>query len=180
MRFKIIHPNRWFIWTLVFLLAAALFLMFAIQMSLLEIQERLGETFAPASLSTADPSYFGWKYLRSDALGISVKYPPSWQVEIEPQGKGTLSLQNPDNYNENISLARTLLKLEPVIRASLKTASEKDILVDGLPGKWLAGADKRDRVLSQIILVHRGGGLYYFAGSGRALEKVIKGIRFLP
>src|SRR3989344_3046875 len=108
--FRVIHPNRWFIWTLILLLIANFILLFFIEKALLEFEQDALETSI---------SYTGnWKTYRSDILGFSVTYPPSWQIEIDPLEEAALMLQNPDNFGENISISVTTPDLESVIRDS--------------------------------------------------------------
>lgn len=159
-----------FIWTLVFLFASSLVLMFWIQSYLLEVEKSVFE----------DQAYLrsGWTTYRSQDLQIAVRYPKSWQIEIDPQDGHTFSLQNPGDFGENISFSRTDPKYESIIRSSLDTISEKSVLIDGNSAQWLTG-NPDDQATSNVILVNHDSNLYYFAGSAKNFEKIIKSVKFL-
>ncbi len=170
--FRVIHPNRYFIWTLVFLLAARLVLMFWIQSYLLEVDRGVFEqqNYLRSSFRT----------YRSQNLGLSVRYPAAWQIEIDPLEADTFALLNPADFGENIAFSRTDPKYEHLIRNSLKIASEKNVTVDGISGTWLLGSDSKDQATSNVILIKRGPDLYYIAGQASQFERIIKSIKFLP
>lgn len=169
--FRVIHPNRWFIWTLVLLIVASFMLLFLIQSYLLELEREILESNS-VSISSS-------KTYRSLSLGLLVKYPRSWQVEVS-QFEPSFSLQNPDDFNENIVFQIGDLKLESVIRDSINIDSEKDIVIDQRPGKWIFGADKRDSATSNLVLLRKADKLYYIGGQARAFEKIIQSVKFLP
>lgn len=177
--FRVIHPNRWFFWTVSLLFIIGLGLLAYIEQSIQELSERSTALTQPASESVSDPSYFGWKVYRSTALGFAVKYPPSWQIEVDPLDSSTINLENPKNFNENIAVSRVSPKLEKLIRDSLAIASETDIVLDSYPGVWIKSRDTSDKATSNVILVKKDGRLYSIAGSARAFEKIIAGFRFL-
>lgn len=169
--FRVIHPNRWFIWTLAFLLGASLILMFFIQSYLLELERGVLE-----QQTRVVP---GWKTYRSQSLGLEVRYPFSWQIEIDPLEAHSFSLLNPGNFGENITFAKTDPKYEPVIKNTLKISSEQRIFIDLSPGTWISGSDLRDKATSNVILIKHSGFLYYIAGQAKQFEKIIKSIKFL-
>ncbi|MDP3741249.1 MAG: hypothetical protein Q8R08_02885 [bacterium] len=168
--FRVIHPNRWFIWTLVFLLAASFLVMFWIQSYLLEIER---EAYEGQNLIR------GWKTYSSSELGISVRYPEAWQVEIDRELPHYFALVNPNDFNENISFNVTKPELENVIRSSLKIAAEERVTIDNLEGRFLKGLDSLDIATSNIILIKKGDKLYQIAGDSKNFEKIAKSVRFI-
>lgn len=167
---RVIHPNRWFIWTLVFLLAASLVLMFWLQSYLLFVERGVFEE--------QNHLRSGWRTYRSQSLGLLVRYEAAWQVEVDPLEAKTFTLQNPADFGENITFSKTDPKYEPLIRDSLEIALEDQILIDGVPAVWIKGSDLRDKATSNVILINREGELYYIAGQARQFERIIKGIKF--
>src|SRR3989344_2541298 len=86
--FRIIHPNRWFFWAIALTIMAALFLLWNIQEAEYEFEDQ--------ALAEMEPNL--WKTYASQALGLSVRYPPSWQIEFDPRQDGqSFSLENADN-----------------------------------------------------------------------------------
>ena len=169
--FRIIHPNRWFFWTVSTLMVVGLFLLYNIQSSI-NLFEKQAADLISGSLPT-------WKTFRSEDLGIAVKYPSAWQIEVDPLEPHTFYLENPQNFNENISFSVVKPFLEKTIRESIKIRSEQKITVDSIEAKWLMGDEAKDKATSNIILVKKGEKLYYIAGSARDFERIIKGIRFI-
>lgn len=168
----IIHPNRWFFWTIAVLLGFGFLLVNQIFQALREFDEGTAELMISKN--------YAWKTFRSADLGISLKYPPTWQIEIEPQEGGMVTLQNPGDFNENVSLLAVDRKFENVIRQSLQIASEKKVVVDGIEGSWLGGGNPEDPATSNVVLVEAKGKLYYIAGQAKVFERIIAGIKFLP
>lgn len=177
--FRIIHPNRWFFWTISILIIAGIGLLFYIHLAVRELEEANLELTKPASENLSDPSYLGWKSFRSEVLGVSIKYPPHWQIEIDPEEANTVYLENPKNFNENVSISVVKPSLEKIIRQSLKIAEERAISVDLEKGVLIRGLDDKDRATSSVVLVKKGSKLYYIAGSAAAFEKIVAGIKFL-
>ncbi len=177
--FRIIHPNRWFFWTISLTLIIGLWLLLFIYQAGLDIQKQADSTLWVSSEDSSDHTYSGWKIFRSPVLGISIKYPPSWQIEIDPLEPTSVSLENPKKFAENVSISVRDQKLEKVIRDSLKVSESREIVVGGQPGVWLKGGDTRDQATSNVVLVKKGNKLFYIAGQAVAFEKIISGIRFL-
>ena len=87
--FRIIHPNRWFFWTISGLLIVGLILIFFISEAG-SYFDKISLDFSTAPGETlSDISYLGWKSFRNESMGIVVKYPASWQIEIDPQEKNS-------------------------------------------------------------------------------------------
>ena len=169
--FRVIHPNRWFIWTLVFLLVSSLALMFVIKSYLLELEQ---EVIEQQTLSLPISKTYS-----SQALGISVRYPFSWQIEVDPQEAHIFTLQNPQNFGENVTFSMTDPKYESIIRSNLKIAKEEKIMIADVSGTWLEGADINDSATSDVVLFERRGSLYYIGGQAKNFEGIVKSIRFI-
>lgn len=169
--FRVIHPNRWFFWTIAFLVATGLVLFYFIQISSQEFDQQARE-LAQVTVN--------WKTFRSQGLGFSIKYPPGWQIEVNPAENNTIYLENPANFNENVSVSVVKPSLESVIRASLDVSREEVVAVDQIPARMLIGADTKDKATSRVVLAKHNGRLYYFAGSAREFEKILATVKFLP
>lgn len=168
---RVIHPNRWFIWALVFLLIASFALMFVIKSYLLELEQ---EVIEQQTLSLPISKTYS-----SPALGISVRYPFSWQIEVDPLEARVFTLQNPNDFGENITFAVTDPKYESLIRSNLKIAKEEKIMIADVSGTWLEGADINDSATSDVVLFEHSGSLYYIGGQAKNFEGIVKSIRFL-
>lgn len=166
--FRVIHPNRWFFWTIAVLLGVGLFVIWSV--------EEAGLKWYDQPITTEKSVWRTWS---SNVLGISVRYPALWQIEIDPDDAYNVYLENSQNYHENISIASRDPSLEAAIRLSLKTSSEKAVAIDGESGRWLQGDNQDDQATSNVILVNHNGKLYYIAGSGRSFEEIINGIMFI-
>lgn len=167
---RVIHHNRWFFYVIAFLVATALVLEIFILKTKSDLEQTADEL--------AHQQVF-WKSYRSLELGFALRYPPGWQIELDREQPESISFENPQNYNENISISVVSPKYENIIRDSLKIISEEAITVDGVPASWIKG-DLRDRATSNVILVRRGGRLYSMAGSSALLPRIIAGFKFLP
>ena len=166
--FRVIHPNRWFFWTVALLLGVGLFVIWSVQ--------KAGLRFYDQPIATDTKV---WRTWNSDPLGISVRYPAGWQIEIDLEDAHNVYLENSQNYHENISIAVRDPGLEAAIRLSLNISSEELVTVGGEPGRWLKGENEDDQVTSNVILVNHKDQLYYIAGSGRSFENIISGIKFV-
>jgi hypothetical protein len=167
---RVIHPNRWFFWTISIILAIGLFLLFSISKTVNDLDEQASAMTAPGSVL--------WKTYHSKTLGVSVVYPGSWQIETDPEIAQTVSLQNPNNNSENISIFVLDPKFEKIIRSSLLISSEKPVVVDGYSGAWLIGKNPNDPATSNIVLVPVGSKLYYIAGQARKFERILSSVKF--
>lgn len=168
--FKIIHPNRWFFWTIAILLGFSLILYLFIFQSIREFEQQ--------AIDSVNNFGTNWRIFHSQELGISIKYPSLWQVEIDPTLPNSFSLENPKNFYENISVFMVEEKMEKIVRNSLEIASEKKILVSGLPGVLLLGKAMNDPATSKAVLVKNNGKLYYIAGQAKNFEKIAASIKF--
>ncbi len=168
--FRVLHPNRWFLWAIAILLAAGLGLLAAITETSREIDEQ----------SVTPPAFSTWKTFRSESLGLKVSYPSSWQIEMEKEIPEMVTLENPKNFNENLVMVVTEPKFEETIRSALNIVREQEIVIDGYPGSWLKGEDLKDYATHNVVLLQKDGRLYYFAGYARSFEKIVGGIKFLP
>jgi len=169
--FRVIHPNRWFIWTLILLLIANFILLFFIEKALLE--------FERDALQSAISYTRAWKTYRSDILGFSVTYPQTWQIEIDPLEENTLTLQNPENFGENISISVTTPELESVIRDSFGFDQEQKVTIGGYEGALLHNSDENDSATRNIVLVEVEGQLFYIAGTAQVFDRVAQSMTFL-
>ncbi|MBI4050232.1 MAG: hypothetical protein HY398_02165 [Candidatus Doudnabacteria bacterium] len=168
--FRVIHPNRWFFYVIAFLAATALVLEIFILKTVSDL-ERTSDELAHSEVF--------WKTFRSQDLGFSLRYPPGWQIELDRLEPRSVTLENPQNFGENISISMTTPKYEAIIRSSLKVFSEEKATVGGLPAAWLKG-DPRDRATNNVILIHKDAELYYIAGSSPVFDKIIESFKFLP
>ena len=175
---RVIHPNRWFFWTIAALIVAGFGTMVLIQKALLEIDEHAA-VISSSGPRWIDPDYPGWHSIRPEGFGLSLKYPQGWQVEIDRFDAGTLTLENSKDYSENITITVTDPKNEKLIRQSLQVESEEDMVIDGEKGAWLKGADARDTATANVILVKHAGKLYSLAGDARQFEKIVGSVRFV-
>ncbi len=166
--FRIIHPNRWFFWTIAIAIGLALFLLWAIMKTEIELYSQTNVS----QLNT-------WRNWSSETLGISVRYPAGWQIEIDPDDAHTVFLENPENYNENVSIAVRQPQLEAAIRLSLKGGTETKVSIGGTEGRLLKGADTGDQATNSVVLVRRSNKLYYIAGSARVFEQIVNSIKFI-
>lgn len=166
---KTIYPNRWFLWTVTFLIAAGVLLILSIRKAALDFEQQAVSNYESTT----------WKTFASNALGISVRYPPGWQIEIDPQDAHSVYLQNSRDYSENISISVKQPQLEPVIRAALRIASEKPVTIDGKKGRWLVGHDYADPATTNVILLTHKDRLYYIAGSAKTFERIVNGTKFI-
>jgi len=169
--FRVIHHNRWFFWTITVLIIAFLALIFLILKDTAYYEEFARE-FAQYTVNN-------WRTYRSSALGMSVRYPSSWQIEIDQDDSQTVHFENSKDFSENISVSVKELGLESVIRNSLKISSEEEVFVGGIRGTWIKGSNPRNPATSNVILVRRGDRLYYIAGQAKAFEKIVDRIRFV-
>ncbi len=166
-----IYPDRWFFWAIAFMLIVTFILLY----NTVETIKVLDDL----ALSMAQPYVSPWKNFVSQDLGISLRYPSSWQVEFDPQEAFSISFQNPANYNENIYIAVPEPKYESTIRKSLDIQNEHPIVLDGHTGVWLTSANAEDVAITNVLLFKIDDRLYYIAGNAEIFEKVIASIKFI-
>jgi len=174
-----IHRNRWFFWAVSIIIMATLILLYLIIEAGKDFDQLAQGPLEPASEISSDPLYLGWKSVRSRAIGVAVKYPPTWVLEIEPEEQSSINLFNPQDYSESITISAKKAEFENILRSALDISAEKKIIVDGVEGSWLASGDDSDGATSNIVLIKHSGKLFYFAGSATAFEKVLKSLKFI-
>lgn len=169
--FKIIHPNRWFFWAIAVAVGTALALLLFIFQAQNYFDNQASELLLPLN--------FTWKTYHSKILGLMVRYPPFWQIEFDPVISDMVALENPNNFQENISIYAIEPKFEKAIREALEVSSERPITVDGKVGKLLSGRNPKDHAISHVVLVRVKNKLYYIGGYSNNFEKVVASIKFL-
>lgn len=167
---KVIHPNRWFFWTIAILFAAALGLLIVIQQFEGELDY---SDCCTASVQNNERTY------KSETLGFSVNYPRQWQIEIDREEPHTVYLEDPNNYAHNITISVVSPRLESVIRSSLKAAQEISLEVGGIKAKKLINGNLKDQAAANVILLSYGKRLYYIAGPQQELDKIISSFKIL-
>ena len=111
-------------------------------------------------------------------MGLVIKYPPGWQIEIDQNDAKSVYIENPKDYDQNISLSVLDPKMETIIRSNVTTVSEQDIVIDGIVGRWLKSGNAKDPATSNIILITVSGKLYYIAGQVKNFHEIVSGIKF--
>lgn len=169
--FRVIHPNRWFFWTIAVLVFSGI--------SLVLLTQQGKQEFEQEAVQIVNPPEVPWLNFRSQSLGISLFYPSDWQIELEPESGNVVHIEHSQNFNENLTITVFSEKLEQVLRDSLKSKSEETIIIDGQPGRLLTGQDFSDPATENFILVKFAGKLYSIAGSAKEFRKIISTIKFL-
>lgn len=168
---RIIHPNRWFFWTIGIIIAIGLFLLAAINFASLYFQDQAMEQGMQNPVS--------WKSYKAPHLGLAVRYPPFWQIEIDPLERDSITFENPQKFDEHIQLAMLDPATENSLRDILKAHQEKKITVDGESGSWFTAMDAESGMEYDVVLVRHGGRLYFITGNENYLEKFVDSVRFL-
>ena len=176
--FRVIHPNRWFFWTIAALIVAGLLTMFYLQKTILELNQHSAgiESVGP---QWVDPKYPGWHILRPEGFDLSIRYPSGWQVELDRFDANTFSLENSENFEENVTITVTDPKNEKLIRQSMRIESEEEVVIDRQKGTWLHGADTRDQATANVVLIRGDNRFYSITGSAAQFEKIVGSIRFI-
>lgn len=169
--FRVIHPNRWFFWTIALLIGTALALLAFVYKTTQEFEDQA------ANLAWSGQNRY-WKTYTSDEMKFSIQYPHAWQIELDREALNTVSFQNPRNYDENVSVSAVDPKYEKIIRDSLSIASESDIQIDGIAGKRLESKNPKDTAVSSVILIVHNGKLYEIAGQAKGFDRIINSLKF--
>ena len=93
--FRIIYPNRWFIWAIVICVVAGVLLWW--QVMLYSLDQELANAWKPEphrktaltgvyASTTLSTSTAGWKTYRNEKLGFELQYPTDWHVEERSSG----------------------------------------------------------------------------------------------
>ena len=167
--FRVIHHNRWFFWTVGLLIIIGLVLLISLQQAKQEFDDN-----SAAMLAFENQ----WRTFRSNTLGLTIKYPPGWQIEIDQNDAHSVYLENARDYNQNIALSVRDPSMEKIIRSTISAVSEDEIVIDGLIGAWLKSGNKKDPATSNVILVTVSDKLYYIAGQARNFHEIVSGIKF--
>lgn len=168
--FRVIHPNRWFFWTIAILLAIGLGLLVNVY--------KASEEFENQASNLAMENDKSWKRYSSAELGITLRYPHYWQIEIDREAANTVSFQNPEDFDENITISAVDPKYREIIRNSLSIASESKIEIGGNIGTRIESKNPKDTAVSTVILVEHEGKLYEIAGQAEEFERIVNSIRF--
>ncbi|MDB4940001.1 MAG: hypothetical protein JWO40_426 [Candidatus Doudnabacteria bacterium] len=154
---KIVHPNRYFIWTifLISIVAAGLISFIIISGINLDNQNVFSE------LKTK-------KIYIDNQAGYSVRYPNNWQIERDQNGNTVF--ENPQSTQENLTVTSAGLDLENVIRHSIKITTEKDIAKDNLKIAIIKAASAKDGSDLDIAIIKNQDKLFYISGYSPTIE----------
>jgi len=170
---KSIHANRWFIWAIMIIFVVGLTLLYGIQDAIMGFEDQaIRYVYQPVRQ---------WKNFMSVRLGISIDYPPTWQIETSVLEPDMVTLENPANFDDNITVSKIKPEFEKIIRDSIKSKNfeEKPVSVDGIAGAWLENKNSKDAATENIIFFKVGKYEYYLAGSAKQFAKIIASIKFL-
>ena len=85
--FRIIHPNRWFIWTIALIVMIFIVVWGAIQRYAIEQETEITGQNSLLGRETSKLDTTGWKTYRNEKYGFEVKYPNDWAT-FEQTDKG--------------------------------------------------------------------------------------------
>lgn len=152
---RVIHPNRYFIWALIYIILTGIGLVVFIYVSSVNLQ--------------SDSAFSDIKSKRTyidKKLGFSVKYPGAWVLDHDPSGN--IVFENPKDNSETITVTVGSLDLERVIRHSVDVRQETDFQMPGYHVAIIKAGSAKDGSLFDLAIITTDEKLYYI--SGHSLE----------
>ena len=160
-----IHPNRWFIWALVYV-----FLVFVCLLSYIVVSEINLE-----SQITAENSFVPWHSYTDSRLGFGVRIPADWSIEANSQSSISFL---PADVNENgVNVSVLAPASEKSLRKTLKIKQEQVFSVAGVSGKKILNNLGSGHLETVILAIHRSK-LYVLRGSNNLVEKILLTFHF--
>jgi hypothetical protein len=153
----VIHPNRYFIWTIILMAIIVGLLQVAIYSTILSFNNL--SVFAELKTKR---TYVDVK------SGFSVRYPRDWQIEKD--GSGNVVFENPANLQESLSVTSATLDTEGIIRHSISVKTEKDIAKENLKIALIKAGSTKDGSDIDIAIIKTSKKLFYISGHSNLLE----------
>jgi hypothetical protein len=161
---KVIHPNRYFIWTLVLVVLIGVSLVAFINWSSLNIQN---ESFF-SELQTK-------KIYTNNKEGYVVRYPAGWQIELDQSGNTIF--ENPNDPKESLTVTTAALSMEGVIRHSINIKSERNIAKDNMKIALIKAGSEKDNSDLDVAIIKTSSKLYYISGHSSWLESFARNFK---
>jgi hypothetical protein len=161
---KVIHPNRYFIWTLVLVVLIGASLIAFINWSVINMEN---QSFF-SDLKT--------KKVYTSKLGsYSVKYPAGWQIELDQSGNTIF--ENPSDPAESLTVTTAALSMEGVIRHSIDIKSERNIAKDNMKIAIIKAGSAKDGSDLDVAIIKTATKLYYISGHSARLENFARNFK---
>ena len=143
----VLHPNRYFIYAIIFSFVAGGMLLAYINLS--NINEQNQSAFVPLTPQTK-------KYINSD-IGFELEYPLMWQIELGT-GPQSIVFENPQNLSQAVTVTKFPIQAQTMLVKSLHSTSEADTTIDGNTIQEFTGNS------TITAIVTNGSNLFYFDG----------------
>lgn len=150
------------------LVVAAIIL--SILLSLFINKEELKETINPEVKSEQSL----WREYENTFFGYSINYPSDWFLETNSENADSVTFTNPNDYQEEFTIAVADPEVEKILRGSVNVVSEEDIPVAGYVTTRIIGAESENGNLVNIAILNTGERLYYFVGGTEQFDEILK------
>lgn len=148
---QILHPNRYFIWTIIFLVVFGPALIAYIHITTIELSNQSVFSDHNSKRTYTDRQ-----------MGFTVKYPGNWILERD--SGGNVIFENPENTEEAIIVASASLDMEGIIRHSIEVEQETDVEHDGYEVSIIKATSIKDGTNLDVALVKTSKKLFYISG----------------
>ena len=143
----VLHPNRYFIYAIIFAFVAGGMLLAYINLS--NINEQNQSAFVPITPQTKS-------YVNSD-IGFELQYPVTWQIELGT-GPQSIVFENPQNLSEAVTVTKFPIQAQTMLVKSLHADTEADATINGNTIMEFTGTT------TNTAIVTSGSNLFYFDG----------------
>ncbi len=164
---RVLHPNRYFIWTLIIALTGGILLTAFIYLNILDI---------------ADQSIFSELKTRKVYIdkkdGYSLRYPNNWQIDRDQAGN--VIFENPEKLEESLSVTAAELSMESIIRKSLNIRSQKDFAKNDLKISLIKAGNEQDQESLDVAIIKNETKLFYISGHSPFIESFVRNFKIQP
>ncbi len=156
---RVLHPNRYFIWAIAYIVVSFLALLSYIYVSSINLDNQ--SVFSQQTRKT---------YTNSKQ-GFTVKYPMTWELDNDPSGN--IVFQNPNNIQESITVTEANLNMETIIRHSMTIVQETSYDKPGYSVSTIKAERAKDGSHFDVAIVKTSKHLFYISGISDSFQAFV-------
>ncbi len=161
---KVLHPNRYFIWALAYLIIFVFALLAYIYISAIDQDNQ--SVFSELKSR---------RVYTDSQLGFSVKYPSSWNLERDQ--RANIAFENSDNKQESITVTATTLEMASVIRSAVNIRQETDYQRSGYTVAIIKAGNAKGQDLLDLALISTAKKLFYISGHSSQFTQFVNNFK---
>jgi len=163
-----IHPNRWLVWAVAYMVFVAIALVGYISISNINFD---------TDVLVAENKYQPWRNYSNRELGFSLRYPGEWSIEA--QSHTSVDFVPSDPFRPEVNLTVYSESEERDIRRALNIVSEKESELGGEPAVEIVNRITAGTAVETVLITSHNKKLYVFRGQSSSVRYFAQAFSFL-